>query len=63
MIEAGASMALRHVNRLPLRPSFETLAHDELQKLRSALEGALAKVKAAEELYLSKPLEKSDVCF
>ena len=63
MIEAGSSMALRHVNRLPLRPPFETFAQDELQKLKTALEAALAKVKAAEEIYFSKPLEQTDVQF
>ena len=50
-IEAGAAMAERHARALMQRPDFETMAEDELSKVRSALTGALAKVITAQENY------------
>jgi len=56
-IEAGASMAARHAAALPIRPGFETLAEDELQKARETLQDALTKVIIAQNTYQAKPLE------
>lgn len=56
-IEAGADMAARHARALVCKPDFTTRAQDELAETRMVLENALASVKAAEELYASKPLE------
>ena len=57
LIEAGAAMAERHVRALQVRPGFDTLAQDELQKVREALESALAKIVNAQNIYHDKPLE------
>lgn len=53
-IEAGAEMATRHVGFLPLKPLFETRAEFELERARLALEGALAKIMAAQAAYQKK---------
>lgn len=56
-IEAGAQMTVRHAEMLPLKPSFETKAEDELVKARAVLEGALANIIAAQAVYANKPVE------
>jgi hypothetical protein len=58
-IEAGSQMAVRHAEMLPLRPSFETKAEDDLAKARKALEAALANVIAAQAVYSNKPVEQN----
>jgi len=56
-----AYRASREISRLPARPDFFTLAQEELEQARKALEGALETVKAAQELYAAKPLETENV--
>lgn len=60
-IEAGAEMAARHAQLLPIKPGFETKAEDELAKARSVLESALANIIAAQAIYANKPMESRDV--
>ena len=56
-IEAGANMALRHAQAIPLRMPFTTHAQDELAEVKRVLATALATIKKAEALYEAKPLE------
>jgi hypothetical protein len=49
----------REISRLPARPDFFTLAQDELEQARKALEAALETVKAAQAEYEAKPLESA----
>lgn len=58
-IEAGASMAARHAKALPLRPGFESLAEDELRKVREVLQAALTNVIVAQAAYRETPTEPS----
>jgi hypothetical protein len=53
-----AYRASREISRLPARPDFFTLAQDELEQARKALEGALATVIAAQSLYEAKPIDQ-----
>lgn len=53
-IEAGCEMAARHVGFLPIKPDFETKAEAGLERTRKVLEGALAKIKAAQKAYHKK---------
>lgn len=57
-IEAGANMALRHAQALPLKMPFTTHAQDELAEAKQVLETALAKIVAAEAAYNAKPAER-----
>lgn len=52
-----AYRASREISRLPARPDFFTLAQDELEQARIALEAALETIKHAQSLYEAKPLE------
>ena len=54
-----AYRAGREISRLPARPDFFTLAQDELEQARIALEAALETVKAAQSEYAAKPLESA----
>ena len=58
-IEAGASMAARHAKALTVRPGFESLAEDELRKVREVLQSALTKVIVAQAAYRETPPEPS----
>lgn len=58
-IEAGAAMAARHAKALPLRPDFESLAEDELRKVREVLQSALSQVIVAQAAYRETPAETS----
>jgi hypothetical protein len=58
-IEAGAQMAARHARALPLRPGFESLAEDELRKVREVLQSALTQVIVAQAAYRETPPEPS----
>jgi hypothetical protein len=51
LISAGASMAVRHCEALPVRPGFVTYAEDDLMLLESALREALVRVQFARALY------------
>jgi len=50
-IRMGANMAARNARMLVARPSFETMAQDDLQKAREAVKAALATIEAAEAAY------------
>ena len=54
-----AYRAGREISRLPARPDFFTLAQDELEQARIALEAALETVKAAQAEFEAKPLESA----
>lgn len=54
-IQAGAEMCTRHVGQLVYRPTFETLAFEDLQKLEILLSRALGKVTDARRAYQQKP--------
>jgi hypothetical protein len=56
-----AYRAGREISRLPARPDFFTLAQDELEQARKAMEAALETIKAAQALYEAKPLETENV--
>jgi hypothetical protein len=57
LIEAGADICVRHVEQLPLRPDFRTLAEEELCQCEAALQHALTKVRLAQAIYRDKPVE------
>jgi hypothetical protein len=54
-IESGAEMCTRHVGQLVYRPTFETLAFEDIQKLERLLSTALDKVRAAKRAYRELP--------
>lgn len=54
-IQAGAEMCTRHVGQLVYKPTFETLAFEDLQKLEILLSRALGKVTDARRCYQQKP--------
>lgn len=54
-IQAGAEMCTRHVGQLVYKPTFETLAFEDLQKLEILLSRALGKVTDARRRYQQKP--------
>jgi len=56
-IEAGASMAARHAAALPVRPGFETLAEDELDKAFKSLAKALDQIITARKAYQNTPVD------
>lgn len=56
-IEAGSSMAARHAKALVLRPDFESLAEDELRKVREVLQAALSRVIVAQAAYRETPAD------
>jgi hypothetical protein len=56
-----AYRAGREISRLPARPTFFTLAQEELAQARATLERALEAIKAAQAEYEAKPLESADV--
>jgi hypothetical protein len=58
-IEAGAAMAARHAMALSRRPGFESLAEDELRKVREVLQSALSQVILAQSSYHETPPEQS----
>ena len=53
-----AYRAGREISRLPARPDFFTLAQDELEQARIALEATLETIKAAQSLYEAKPIDQ-----
>lgn len=53
-----AYRAGREISRLPARPDFFTLAQDELEQARMALEAALETIKHAQSLYEAKPIDQ-----
>jgi hypothetical protein len=57
MIGAGASMAARHAEQLPIRPGFETYAEDDLRLCEVALTDALLRIQMARAIYNSKEIE------
>src|SRR6266704_3085312 len=48
----------REINRLPARPSFFTLAQDELDRAEQAAEELLQTIRDARRAYDAKPLER-----
>jgi hypothetical protein len=56
-IEAGAAMAERHARALLQKPGFETIAEDELSKIRETLQSALTKIVIAQNAYRDAPAE------
>ena len=58
-IAAGAEMAARHVQHLPIQPEWRTASQDQLDDARKALEAALETVKAAQAEYEAKPMENA----
>jgi hypothetical protein len=54
-IVAGADVCRRHVGHMMARPTFQTLAEDEMLLLESALDKALTIVREARAAYGSKP--------
>jgi len=54
-----AYRAAREISRLPARPNFFTLAQDELEQARIALEATLETVKQAQAQFEAKPLESA----
>jgi len=48
----------REISRLPARPDFFTLAQDELEQARKALEATLETIKHAQSLYEAKPIDQ-----
>lgn len=54
-----AYRATREISRLPARPDFFTLAQDELEQARIALEAALETIKHAQSIYEAKPMESA----
>lgn len=59
-IWAGADLALTHVERLPLRPGFVSLAEDQLDLCEKALLDALNNIRLARAMYGNKPVEGED---
>ena len=59
-IWAGAEMTVRHVEHLPLRPGFVTLAEDQLDVCEKALSLALNNIRLARAMYDNKPVEGED---
>jgi hypothetical protein len=57
-IEAGAEMCRRHVDQLVYRPTFNTLAFDELQTLEKTLRAALDKVRSVQAAFLRLPQDE-----
>ena len=55
-IVAGAEMVKSHVGQLVYRPSFETLAYEQIETLERLLSNALAKVTTAKRTYREKPV-------
>lgn len=55
MIRESASSCLFYSNRLMARPDFETLALDDLRRLKRELASALETVMKAEATYHAKP--------
>ena len=59
-IWAGADIALRHAEQLPIRPGFVTLAEDKLDVCEKALTLALNNIRLARAIYDNKPVEGED---
>jgi hypothetical protein len=57
LVAAGADMALKHVEALPIRPGFFTLAEDDLDRCERVLSEALQTVRLAKAVYGNKPVE------
>jgi hypothetical protein len=57
LISAGAAMAVRHTEALPVRPGFTTYAEDDLIRMESALREALVRVQFARALYAGKEID------
>lgn len=57
MIRAGVDQCLDHVAKLPLRPSWETLAEADLDRCEAVLQRALEQVRRAKAAYRDKPVE------
>ncbi|MET3994999.1 hypothetical protein ABID65_006665 [Bradyrhizobium sp. S3.9.2] len=58
LIEAGAEMAARHAEQLPLRPAFETRAESELAHCETVLARALDAVRRAQIILKSKAVDQ-----
>lgn len=56
LIGAGAAMAARHAEQLPIRPDFETYAEDDLRLCEIALTDALLRVQLARAIYNGKEI-------
>jgi len=56
-IELGAEQAKRHTQQLVCKPEFLTLTEVELSECRRVLEAALADIRDAQALYVSKQPE------
>jgi hypothetical protein len=61
LIEAGAEMAARHARMMVQKPSFDTIAQDEMERAERVLEAALLSVRNAKSVYAAKPMEISNV--
>jgi hypothetical protein len=59
-IWAGADMALRHTEALPIRPGFFSLAEDQLDACEKTLTHALQTVRLAQAIFGNKPVEGAD---
>jgi hypothetical protein len=56
-IVAGAEMVKSHVAQMVYRPSFETLAYEQIETIERELSRALEKVRAAKSRYREKPVD------
>lgn len=57
MIRESADQCLFHVNQMKARPAFETLAMDDLQRVKLDLLAALESVMQAQARYQEKPVD------
>ena len=57
MLRFDADSCLYHVNQIKTRPNFETLAMDDLQRLKTELLAALESVMQAQARYQEKPID------
>jgi hypothetical protein len=56
-IVAGTEMIASHVNQIPFRPEFETMAEDQMEFIERLLENKLECVRRARAEFRSKKLE------
>lgn len=55
-IIAGAAMVKSHVSQLVYRPSFDTMAFEEIENVERCLDRALDKIRYAKRAYQEKPI-------
>ena len=60
-IREYAFRVTREINRLPARPSWFTLAQDELDRAECAAEELLQTIRDARRAYDAKPVERATV--